>query len=60
MSNFYSCLFSENNIQFNCSEQYFMYMKCKTFDNNKVIVIKKIKEYLINFFIKNATIKNIQ
>jgi hypothetical protein len=30
----------------------------KTFDNNKVIVIKKIKEYLINFFKKNFIIKN--
>ena len=30
----------------------------KTFDNNKVIVIKKIKEYLIIFFKKNFIIKN--
>ena len=42
MSNFYSCLFSENNIQFNCSEQYFMYMKCKTFDNNNEKLKNKI------------------
>tara|TARA_B110000208_G_scaffold32684_1_gene43071 strand:+ start:485 stop:730 length:246 start_codon:yes stop_codon:yes gene_type:complete len=36
----------------------FVVGSAKTFDNNKVIVIKKIKEYLINFFKKNFIIKN--
>jgi ribA/ribD-fused uncharacterized protein len=40
MSNFYKINFiDENNIQYNCSEQYFMYHKCKMFDpnNNKLL-----------------------
>ena len=37
----------------------FVVGSAEAFDNNKVIVIKKIKEYLINFFLKKVTIKNI-
>jgi ribA/ribD-fused uncharacterized protein len=33
MSNFYICQFTDKyNIQYCCSEQYFMYQKCKLFD----------------------------
>ena len=31
-SNFYKCTFVNNEITFNCSEQYFMYKKCMLFD----------------------------
>jgi ribA/ribD-fused uncharacterized protein len=40
LSNFYPTQFiDENGLQFNCSEQYFMYHKCKTFDptNDKLL-----------------------
>ena len=40
MSNFYKTKFiDKNGIEFNCSEQYFMYNKCKTFDpdNNSLL-----------------------
>jgi ribA/ribD-fused uncharacterized protein len=40
MSNFYKTTFKdENEIQFNCSEQYFMYHKCMTFEplNEKLL-----------------------
>ena len=42
MSNFYSCTFEENNIVFNCSEQYFMYHKCKLFDSGNESLLKSI------------------
>ena len=40
MSNFYKCKFTDQNgIQYNCSEQYFMYMKCLMFDpDNKILL----------------------
>lgn len=45
MSNFYKSAFVFNNIQFICSEQYFMYMKCKMFnDNNEELKNKILKE----------------
>jgi ribA/ribD-fused uncharacterized protein len=40
MSNFYKCNFiDETGLIFNCSEQYFMYYKCKIFnaDNNELL-----------------------
>jgi ribA/ribD-fused uncharacterized protein len=55
MSNFYKTKFmDEDGIEFNCSEQYFMYNKCKVFDptNSKLLeaILKensstKIKKY---------------
>ena len=43
MSNFYKCNFTdENQINFNCSEQYFMYNKCLMFDPTNQILINKI------------------
>ena len=43
MSNFYKCNFiDENQINFNCSEQYFMYNKCLMFDPTNQILINKI------------------
>jgi ribA/ribD-fused uncharacterized protein len=33
MSNFYPSIFYENGIKYNCSEQYFMYYKCLTFND---------------------------
>ena len=46
MSNFYKCNFVDNiGNNFNCSEQYFMYMKCLTFDpTNKVLLINILNE----------------
>ena len=53
-SNFYNCEFTENEIIFNCSEQYFMYYKLLTFDKNNIKLAnnilnekdpKKIKRY---------------
>ncbi len=32
MSNFYPCVFTHENIKFNCSEQFLMYAKAKTFE----------------------------
>lgn len=45
-SNFYPCLFQdEEGIEFNCSEQYFMYQKCLTFDpENRNLLTKILKE----------------
>ncbi len=42
MSNFYNSTFVENNISFNCSEQYFMYYKCLTFDKDNLSLLSKI------------------
>ena len=45
LSNFYKCNFVENNIKYNCSEQYFMYYKCLLFDEkNKLLIDKILKE----------------
>ncbi len=46
MSNFYKVeMIDENNIKYNCSEQYFMYAKCKLFDGeNKDLLDKILKE----------------
>ena len=32
----------ENNISFNCSEQYLMYHKCKLFDPNNIQMLQQI------------------
>ena len=32
MSNFYPCILVHENIKFNCSEQFLMYVKAKTFE----------------------------
>jgi len=55
LSNFYKCNFKDtNNNKFNCSEQYFMFYKCLTFDSNNKILLtnilnendpKKIKQF---------------
>ena len=62
MSNFYKCKFMDlNGVQYNCSEQYFIYIKCLMFDwNNKILLNKilnetnpgKIKQYGrdVNYF----------
>jgi ribA/ribD-fused uncharacterized protein len=43
MSNFYPSSFEdEHGIEFNCSEQYFMYYKCKTFDPLNVWLLSDI------------------
>jgi ribA/ribD-fused uncharacterized protein len=43
MSNFYKASFIDTNgIKFNCSEQYFMYYKCKLFDPNNTALLKAI------------------
>jgi ribA/ribD-fused uncharacterized protein len=50
LSNFYPCEFKikctvdneKCTIQFNCSEQYFMYKKCMLFDKNNTLLIHKI------------------
>ena len=44
MSNFYPCKFIENNITFNCSEQYFMYYKLLQFDKDNI----ELKDKIIN------------
>ena len=46
MSNFYKTKFyDENGIEFNCSEQYFMFYKCKTFDaENKELLDNILNE----------------
>ena len=41
-SNFYASRFVENNIEFNCSEQYFMYYKCLTFDKENKYLLEAI------------------
>jgi ribA/ribD-fused uncharacterized protein len=42
MSNFYQSTFYENKIKYNCSEQYFMYYKCLTFDTTNNELLEKI------------------
>jgi predicted NAD-dependent protein-ADP-ribosyltransferase YbiA (DUF1768 family) len=43
MSNFYESYFvDEEENKFNCSEQYFMYRKCKRFDNNNTRLLNAI------------------
>jgi hypothetical protein len=42
LSNFYKCNFIEKGVLYNCSEQYFMYHKCKTFDPNNESLLNKI------------------
>jgi ribA/ribD-fused uncharacterized protein len=41
-SNFYPSKFVEGNIEFNCSEQYFMYYKCLTFDTENKHLLEAI------------------
>ena len=41
-SNFYHSKFIENGIEFNCSEQYFMYYKCLTFDKENKPLLEAI------------------
>ncbi len=36
MSNFYPCVFTHDNIKFNCSEQFLMYVKAKTFEPDNI------------------------
>lgn len=44
-SNFYKCKFvDENNIQYNCSEQYLMYQKCLLFDPTNMDMLRKIMQ----------------
>jgi hypothetical protein len=43
MSNFYKTKFTDNDgIKYICSEQYFMYHKCKTFDPNNHMLLQTI------------------
>ena len=42
LSNFYPVSFEENGILFNCSEQYFMYRKCITFEPNNSQLLQEI------------------
>ena len=43
MSNFYKCTFTDiNGIQYNCSEQYIIYIKCLMFDWGNNILFNKI------------------
>jgi len=43
LSNFYKTNFTDNNgIKYNCSEQYFIYHKCKTFDPKNNILLEAI------------------
>ena len=43
MSNFYATNFTDKDgIKYNCSEQYFMYWKCKTFDSENEQLLKDI------------------
>ena len=46
LNNFYKsnfeCFINNNIIRFNCSEQYFMYYKCITFDKNNIELLNKI------------------
>jgi ribA/ribD-fused uncharacterized protein len=46
MSNFFTTLFKDSDgITYNCSEQYFMYHKCKLFDcENKELLVKILAE----------------
>jgi len=43
MSNFYKTIFTDKDgIKYNCSEQYFMYHKCKIFDQKNNILLETI------------------
>jgi hypothetical protein len=42
LSNFYKCKFEANGIPFCCSEQYFMYRKCLTFDEYNIDLMENI------------------
>ena len=43
MSNFYRTNFIDNDgIKYNCSEQYFMYQKCKLFDSTNTVLMEAI------------------
>lgn len=42
MSNFYPCNFVDDDNQFNCSEQYFMYQKCLMFDPENTELLNAI------------------
>ena len=43
MSNFYPSAFvDENNLLFNCTEQYLMYHKCKLFDSDNAQMLQQI------------------
>jgi len=42
MSNFYPSKFKENNIEYNCSEQYFMKKKQEIFDPTNIILANNI------------------
>ena len=42
MSNFYPCTFVHDNIKFNCSEQFLMYVKAKTFEPDNSELHNKI------------------
>ncbi len=42
MSNFYPCTFVHDNIKFNCSEQFLMYAKAKTFEPDNLELLKQM------------------
>ena len=42
LSNFYKTNFTDDKIKYNCSEQYFMFQKCKTFDPENSILLNSI------------------
>lgn len=42
LSNFYRTTFVVDGITFNCSEQYFMYIKCITFDKDNTALLEDI------------------
>jgi len=52
LSNFYKVNFKENNLIFNCSEQYFMYQKCLTFNPKNNILLNKILSEVNSYKIK--------
>jgi ribA/ribD-fused uncharacterized protein len=52
-SNFYPSRFIESNIEFNCSEQYFMYYKCLTFDKENKPLLEAILNEKSPIKIKN-------
>lgn len=54
MSNFYISQFTDkNNIQYCCSEQYFMYQKCKLFDPQNQQLLSAILYCILPQQIKN-------
>ncbi len=42
MSNFYPCTITHENVTFNCSEQFLMYVKAKTFEPDNITLHKQI------------------